>query len=174
MRYTIQGVVMQVTRRSALILAALFLTIVSTVAGFVVSPGGYLSPLASPSLLGPSSGITGSITIGPVYPVCSALKSTTPAPSYYNQIQVLVTPSSGLSLTVPVKWVLVSYCWVGGTFKIALNPGAYSLTITSCTKVNALMIPQPIGYGCQDLPRTFMVESGAWTRVDISIRTGIE
>src|SRR5712691_86531 len=105
---------MHVTKSSALILAALLLTSVSAVAGFTVSPGGYLSPLASPALLGASSGITGSIAIGPVYPVCSVLKSTTSAPPYYDQIQVLITPSSGLSLTVPVDWVLVSYCWVGG------------------------------------------------------------
>src|SRR2546425_67505 len=122
---------MQVTRSSALILAALFLTTVSTVAGFMVSPGGYLSPLASPPLLGASSGITGRVAIGPVYPVCSVLQSTTPAPAYYNQIKVLVTPSSGLPLPVPVNWVLVSYCWVSGIFKISLNPGSYSLTVTS-------------------------------------------
>ena len=166
---------MQVTRGSALILAALFLTTVSTVAGFMVSPGGYLSPLTSPSLLGASSGIDGTVTIGPVSPVCSVLKSTTPAPSYYEQIQVIVTLSSGLSLTVPVNWVLVSYCWVHGTFKIALNPGEYSLTMTSCTQVYALVYQpyQPYGYGCSNLPRTVMVESGAWTQVDISIDTGI-
>jgi hypothetical protein len=36
------------------------------------------------------------------------------------------------------------------------------------------MISQPIGFGCSDLPRTVIVESGAWTQVDISIGTGIE
>jgi hypothetical protein len=55
-----------------------------------------------------------------------------------------------------------------------LNPGIYSLTLTSCTQIYALMISQPIWHGCQDLPRTVMVESSAWTRVDISIGTGIE
>jgi hypothetical protein len=165
---------MLVKRSTALIAAVLLLTTISTVAGFVVSPGGYLSPLASPPLLGASSGIEGRVTIGPVFPVCSVLQSTTSAPEYYNQIQVLVTPSSGLPLTIPVNWVLVSYCWVTGTFKIALNPGAYSLTLTSCTQVHALGIETyRYGYGCSDLPRTFIVESGAWTQVDISLDTGI-
>ena len=36
---------------TALIVAALLLTTVSTVAGFMVSPGGYLAPLASPPLM---------------------------------------------------------------------------------------------------------------------------
>jgi len=39
---------------TALIVAALLLTTVSTVAGFMVSPGGYLAPLASPPLMGES------------------------------------------------------------------------------------------------------------------------
>src|SRR5437870_6675442 len=163
---------MHVTRSSALILAALFLTTVSTVAGFMISPGGYLSPLASPSLLGASGGITGSITIGPVYPVCSVLQSTTPAPAYCNQIQVLVTPTSGLALSIPVNWVIVESCSAHGTFKIALNPGTYSLTITSCNPATpSIYFPS---YGCQDLPKTVIVESGAWTQIEIAIGTGIE
>ena len=83
---------MLVTRSAALVFWVLFLTTASTVAGFMVSPGGYLSPLASPSLLGATEGISGSISIGPIFPICRTLASTVPAPSYYNQIQVLVTP----------------------------------------------------------------------------------
>ena len=165
---------MLVTRSSALIFWVLFLTTASIVAGFMVSPGGYLSPLASPSLLGATGGIEGSVSIGPIFPICRTLASTAPAPSYYNQIQVLVTPSSGLALSVPVNWVTVDGCWASGTFKIGLNPGEYSLTLTSCTQLYALRIPQPIGYGCSDLPRTVIVESGAWTQIEIAIGTGIE
>ena len=73
---------MLVTRSSALIFWVLFLTAASTVTGFMVSPGGYLSPLASPSLLGATEGINGSIAIGPIYPICRTLTSTAPAPSY--------------------------------------------------------------------------------------------
>jgi len=56
---------MLVARSSVLTFWVLFLTAASTVAGFMVSPGGYLSPLASPSLLGATGGITGSVSIGP-------------------------------------------------------------------------------------------------------------
>ncbi len=163
---------MLVTRSAALIFWALFLTSASTVAGFMVSPGGYLSPLASPSLLGATGGINGSVSIGPISPICSVVESTGPTPLYYNQIQVIVTPSSGLALTVPVNWAVVGGCWASGTFKIGLNPGVYSVTVTSCARPT-LSISQPIGFGCSDLPRTVIVESSAWIQIDIAIGTGI-
>ena len=43
---------MRVKSSTSLIVTALVLTAVSTVAGFIVSPGGYLAPLASPPLIG--------------------------------------------------------------------------------------------------------------------------
>src|SRR2546425_6418537 len=163
---------MLVTRNAALVFWVLFLTTASTVAGFMAPPGGCLSQLASPSVLGAAGGIEGSVSIGPIFPICRTLASTIPAPSYYNQIQVLVTPSSGLALTIPVNWVLVEGCWAHGTFEIGLNPGTYSLTITSCNPATAsIYFPS---YGCQDLPRTVIVESGAWTQIEIAIGTGIE
>src|SRR2546428_9847843 len=163
---------MLVTMSAALIFWFVFLTTSSTVAGFMVSPGGFLSPLASPSLFGAAGGIEGSVSIGPIFPICRTLASTVPAPSYYNQIQVLVTPSSGLALTIPVNWIIVESCWAHGTFKIALNPGTYSLTITSCNPATpSIYLPS---YGCQDLPRIVIVESGAWTQIEIAIGTGIE
>ena len=158
---------MPVARSSGLIIATLLLSTVSTVAGFIVSPGGYLSPLAGPALLGASGGITGSISIGPVFPVCRADMSTAFPPPYFNQVQLLVTPSTGLPLTVPVRWVLVSGCWISGTFTVGLNPGVYSLTLTSC-------LSQPNSFGCLGMPKTAVVESGRWTRVEISVATGIE
>jgi hypothetical protein len=164
---------MQLKKSTALIIAALLLTTVSTVAGFMVSPGGYMAPLASPPLLGATSGINGSVTIGPVYPVCRVGESPTLAP-YYNQVQVVITPSSGLALNIPVNWVLEQGCWVRGTFKVALNPGAYSLTLTSCAQPPpALLVSQPIGYGCSQLPKAIILESGSWTQVDIYLDTGI-
>src|SRR2546425_4025410 len=115
-------------RSSRLILATILLSTVLTVAGFVFSPGGYLSPLASPPLLGATGGIIGSISIGPISPTCIS----GPLPSYYNQIQVRVTPSSDPPLTIPVRWLLVGGCWAATNFEIGLDPGAYSLTLTSC------------------------------------------
>src|SRR6266704_1832897 len=129
---------MRVKSSTPLIIAALLLTTVSTVAGFTVSPGGYLAPLASPPLIGATGGITGSIWIANVSPLCRVPATTEPAPPYYNQIEVVITPSpsSDLPLTVPVNWVLIGGCAVHGTFKIGLNPGVYSLTITSCYAVH--------------------------------------
>jgi hypothetical protein len=157
-----------IARSSALIISALILTTASTATGFIVSPGGYLSPLAGPPLIGATGGITGNIYIGNTAPLCTGLPSTAPAPPYYNQIEVLITPSpiSNLPLTVPVNWVLNNGCVAHGTFKIGLNPGAYSLTLTSC-------ISQPNSFGCSDLPKIVSVEPDAWTQVQISITTGI-
>ena len=159
---------------TALIVAALLLTTVSTVAGFMVSPGGYLAPLASPPLMDATGGIIGSISIGNVYPLCSATPTTTPAPSYYYEIAVVITPSpsSDLPLTVPVSWILVDGCTLHGTFRISLNPGVYSLTLGSCYGVRAA-VSLPYSPNCSGLPKTVIVESGTWTHVSISVITGI-
>src|SRR6266568_3628282 len=74
---------MRVKRSTPLIIAALLLTTVSTVAGFMVSPGGYLAPLASPPLIGATGGIIGSISIGNVCPLCRVPQTCSPAPLYY-------------------------------------------------------------------------------------------
>ena len=156
-----------IARSPALILSALILATVSTATGFIVAPGGYLSPLAGPALIGATGGITGSIFIGPISPTCLVYKNSTPVPSYYNQIEAVITPSSGLPATIPVNWVLEGGCWVYGTFKIGLNPGVYSVTLTSC-------LSQPSSFGCSQLPITAIVTSNSWTQVEISVRTGIE
>jgi hypothetical protein len=154
------------TRNSALIIGVLLLTAVSTGAGFIVSPGGYLSRLAGPPLLSATGGITGNVSIGPVYPVCKIGASNAPPPVYYDQVQLLVTPSTGLPLTVPLNWVLVDGCYVIAAFKIGINPGVYSVTITSC-------VSQTSTFGCRGVPVTAIVSSNAWTPVEISVDTGI-
>jgi hypothetical protein len=165
---------MMVGKSTALIVAALLLTTMSTVAGFTVSPGGYLAPLAGPPLAGATGGIIGSISIGNVAPLCRVPPTTAPAPSYYNQIEAVITPSpsSDLPLFVPVHWVLVAGCVVDGNFTISLNPGAYSMTITSCYLIRAAasFLNDPF---CSGLPKNVIVESGTWTQVAISITTGI-
>jgi hypothetical protein len=164
---------MLVKRSTALIVAALLLTTMSTVSGFMVSRGGYLAPLASPPLIGAMGGIIGSISIGSVCPLCRIPQTCAPAPLYYNQIEAVIipAPSSDLPLTVPVNWVGVGGCVVHGTFKVSLNPGAYSLTIGSCylTRAAATFLNDTT---CSGLPKTVLVESGTWTQVDISITTG--
>ncbi len=165
---------MRVKSSTPLIIAALLLTTVSTVAGFMVSPGGYLAPLASPPLIGATGGIIGSISIGNVCPLCRVEQTCAPAPLYYNQIEAVIipAPSSDLPLIVPVNWVGVGGCVVHGTFKVGLNPGAYSLTIGSCYLIReaATFLNDTT---CSGLPKTVLVESGTWTQVEISITTGI-
>lgn len=166
---------MRLTRTTAVIVAALLLTTASTVAGFMISPAGYLAPLASPPLQGATGGIVGSISIGNVAPLCIVPETTAPAPAYYNQIEVVITPSpsSDLPLMVPVNWVLIGGCTVHGNFTVGLNPGAYYVTITSCYTVYSGHYFGPAIRFCPGLPKTAIVESGAWTQVDISITTGI-
>lgn len=163
---------MMVERSTALVIAALLVATTSTVTGFMVLPAGNLSHSSSPALQGATAGITGNITIGNVAPLCRVPPSTAPAPSPYNQIEVVITPSSPpyLALTVPVNWALVDGCVVDGTFKIALNPGAYSVTLTSCAGSASTIYPFR---GCSGLPKTVIVEASAWTQVEISVITGI-
>ena len=91
-----------------------------------------------------------------------------------NQIEAVIipAPSSDLPLTVPVNWVGVGGCVVHGTFKVGLNPGAYSLTIGSCYLIRAAATFLN-DTTCSGLPKTVLVESGTWTQVEISITTGI-
>jgi|SRR6267143_5305224 len=162
---------MPITMSRVLIVAALFLTTVSTVAGFMVSPGGYLAPLASPDLLGATGGITGSISISPVSPVCGPTVGAAPAPSYYsnsNDFGILVIPLSGPSLTIPVNWVLEGGCEDYGTFNVQLNPGVYSLILAWCAS------PHAGGIYCPAMPKTVIVESGAWTHIEIAMSRGTE
>jgi hypothetical protein len=71
--------IMRVWKTTALILAVLSLTTAATVAGFMVSPGGYLAPLAGPPLVGATEGIVGAISIGNVASLCSGSSTTVPA-----------------------------------------------------------------------------------------------
>jgi hypothetical protein len=165
---------MWVKRSTALIITVLLLTIVSTVAGFIVAPSGYLSPLAGPPLPGATGGIAGNITIRYISPLCRVPQTTEPAPPYYNQIGLVIfpSPSTDFPLIVPVNWVLVNGCVVQGTFKAGLIPGSYSLTLTSCYGIHDAMY-RPYSPSCRYLPKTVVVQPGAWTQVEIVVNTGI-
>ena len=164
-----------IARSPALLVSVLILTTVSTTAGFIVSPGGYLSPLASPPLIGATGGINGSIFMGNIYPTCRISPIVSAAPSYYNEIGLVITHSaySDLPLTVPVTWVLLYGCTLRGTFKVGLNPGAYSLTLTSCSGVHMGVESSLNGFLCSRFPMIVTVDSGTWTQVTVSITTGI-
>jgi hypothetical protein len=143
------------------ILSALCLGTVIGAGGLTVSLGGFLSPLAAPVLGIHGQGITGKITFFPISRLCS----NDPALLLeYSQVQILLQPSSGLSLTIPANWKVDNCATLSGTFHAGLEPGTYSMNLTGC-------LYQPNSPGCGRLPETVHVNSGEWAQVEISLDT---
>jgi len=147
-----------------IIFLALCLGVIIGAADLVVSPSGFLSPLAAPSFGPEAQGIMGRVTGFLVSPLCPS--ALTPLVLAYLQVQVLLQPSSGLTLVIPVTYSDKT-CGLSGTFHAGLDPGAYWVSLTSCTY-------QPSGPGCGSLPKMVMVRPGEWAQVEISANTGIE
>ncbi len=102
-------------------------------------------------------GIAGSVSIANVSPVC-ALTGSQPA----SGPSLVVTSADGRILVVSLSWSLVDRCALETQFKVPLQPGTYSLTLSPC------------GYmGCRTLPITVVVQSGVFAPANISIVTGI-
>ncbi len=102
------------------------------------------------------------LSVGPTAPVCRANASVGPAPSPYASISVILTPSSGSNMTLPVSW-LSNECEVWGSLQTSLAPGSYQLNLSSCTFM-----------GCAStLPKSFVVVSGQTTSLTVSIDTGM-
>jgi hypothetical protein len=107
-------------------------------------------------------GLSVQLSIGPTAPVCRANATVGPAPSPYSSIEVIITPSSGQNLTLPVSW-LSNGCEVSGSLQASLAPGNYQLNLSSC-----------IFMGCKStLPKSFTIFAGQTTDVSVSIDTGI-
>ena len=157
-----------------IIIIALALTTTTTVTGLLVSPTGYLSPIAWPNRAGPSrgdQGIAGDVSIGPVNPTCYAGPGSIQATAFalsFEQNRILITPRLGLAISVPVNWTLHWGCELTGTFQTSLSPGTYSVDLTSCALATVR------SFGCSGLPMTVVVGSGKYTPVNISVSTGIE
>jgi len=157
-----------------IIIIALALTTTTTVTGLLVSPTGYLSPIAWPNPAGPSrgdQGIAGDVSIGPVNPTCYAGPGSIQATAFalsFEQNRILITPRLGLAISVPVNWTLHWGCELTGTFQTSLSPGTYSVDLTSCALATVR------SFGCSGLPMTVVVGSGKYTPVNISVSTGIE
>jgi hypothetical protein len=129
-------------------------------AHFTIGAGGASSTTAGSPL---SGSLDARFSIGPIEPVCSANSTVGPAPSPYSSIEAVVSPSpSGQASTFPIIWTS-NGCEVSGSLQASLDPGSYSLSLSSCTFS-----------GCASaLPRSFLVVSGQSTSVDVSIDTGI-
>ncbi len=102
-------------------------------------------------------GMSGSVTIGNVSPVCSVTGSV-PATGPY----LVITSSTRSILAVPLSWALQDRCELIATFQVALNPGTYSVNLSSCNYM-----------GCRVLPITVVVVPGIFTPARINIVTGI-
>ena len=106
-------------------------------------------------------GITGNVTIEYTSPVCYIGGSPTPTTG-----PNLVVTSRKTVLIVQINWVLIDGCIKFGTFRQALEPATYLVTLTSC-------LQNPNSFGCNHLPITVTVNPGVYTPVVINIITGI-
>lgn len=102
-------------------------------------------------------GITGSVTIANVSPVCS-ITGSAPATGP----DLVITSSNGRIQVVALNWTLQNRCELIAPFQVTLNPGTYSLNLSSCSYM-----------GCRVLPITVVVVPGVFTPVRINIITGI-
>ena len=165
---------MVAVRSQGIVIIALALTTTTTVTGLLVSPTGYLSPIAWPNPAGPSrrdQGIARNVSIGPVNPTCYVGTGSIQPAAFalsFEQNRILITPRLSLAITVPVNWTLHWGCELTGTFQTSLSPGTYSVDLTSCALATVR------SFGCSGLPMTVVVGSGKYTPVNISVSTGIE
>jgi len=102
-------------------------------------------------------GITGSVTIANVSPVCSTTGS---APA--TGPDLVITSSNGRIQVVALNWTLQNRCELIAQFQVTLSPGTYSLNLSSCSYM-----------GCRVLPITVVVVPGVFTPARINIITGI-
>ena len=102
-------------------------------------------------------GITGSVTIANVSPVCS-ITGSAPAtgPDF------VITSSNGRIQVVVLNWTLENRCELIAPFQVTLSPGTNSVNLSSCSYM-----------GCRVLPITVVVVPGVFTPVRINIVTGI-
>jgi hypothetical protein len=108
--------------------------------------------------LGSQQGIAGSVTIANISPVCSvtgSVPSTGPS--------LIIASSSGRIQVVALSWTLQDRCELIAQFQVALTPGTYSLSLSSCNYM-----------GCRVLPITVTVVSGVFMPIRINVVTGIE
>ncbi len=107
--------------------------------------------------LSSEQGITGTVTIANVSPLC-AVTGSVPATGP----DLIVTPSNGLRQDMALSWTLQNRCQLVAPFRVTLSPGTYSLNLSSCNYM-----------GCRVLPITVVVVPGIFTPAKISIVTGI-
>src|SRR5438132_8972993 len=98
-------------------------------------------------------GITGSVTIGNVSPVCS-ITGSAPATGP----DLVIASSNGRIQVVALNWTLQNRCELITPFQVTLSPGTYSLNLSSCSYM-----------GCRVLPITIVVVPGVFNTARINI-----
>ncbi len=107
--------------------------------------------------LSSQQGITGTVTIANVSPLCTVTGSV-PATGP----DLIITSSNGRTQGVGLSWTLQNRCQLVAPFRVTLSPGTYSLDLSSCNYM-----------GCRVLPITVVVVPRVFTPAKISIVTGI-
>ncbi|MEA2551536.1 MAG: hypothetical protein QOE25_1305 [Actinomycetota bacterium] len=126
-------------------------------ARWIAAVGVALSALAacgtSVGPAGPDSGIVGTITVGPQCPVVQA-ESPCPDTPFDGKVQISLL-GKGVIAEETVD--------ATGSYRVPLDPGTYTIE------------PVPVGAGGfpAAAPKTVVVRTGAFTRVDITVDSGI-
>ena len=100
--------------------------------------------------------LTGHVTIGPLQPVQRAGPTAPPAPEVYASRSINIFQADGTTLVVNVR------IEADGTYRVALPPGAYVVTLARSGLDRA-----------RGLPKTITIESGKTVTLDVDIDTGI-
>jgi hypothetical protein len=112
--------------------------------------------LATPTFNAIVGYLTGHVTIGPLQPVQRAGPSATPAPEVFSARSINIFQPDGTTLVVNVR------IDSDGTFRVALPPGVYVVTLAKSGLDRA-----------RGLPKTVTIEGGKTVTLDVDIDTGI-
>jgi hypothetical protein len=117
-----------------------------------------LLPAAASSVGSTGTGLYGTVKKGPVKPVCR-VDQPCDAPVQLTLVFTKTSPE-GTVLQPTHKWVLRSS--EQGKYKIALDPGYYS--VRSTVKIGLTKLPRP---------HAVHVRAGHWDKIDLFFDTGI-
>ncbi len=114
--------------------------------------GAILVGFASPAVATTGSGLYGKVTRGPIAPVCTVGKPCS-------------APAPGITLSFVRNAKTVARVESGryGLYRVALAPGIYTVREVAQTTMKPPMVK----------PLVVRVRVGTWTRLDVTVDTGI-
>ena len=128
----------------------------------------------------PKQGISGSVSIANISPLCFTYVNGT-ITIEPTQVSLLLTVqfSSGHMIIVPVNWFIYGGCALEGVFVERLMPGTYSVDLVNPTNPSWCH-PKAVPLGsvvvfprCTPLPITVVVRPAEFSKISISVTTGI-